>query len=177
MKKEKVIMGYKTFSSKYNEPKKMEELKNVGEIKSGREFYLILKNETDPIQSIAYSSSFDEDIEMKIEQIIHIQCIGTNSSYCNTGDDRINYIATDLSQDAIIRFRSINIKDNNDGSYDIRYSFESIGKYMIFIICNGRLLGMSPYFVNVVAKVKLKADITCSGFIIFSKKSSEMGVA
>jgi len=158
------------------EPKRIEELKNIGEIKSGREFYLILKNVTDPIQSIAYSSSFDEDIEMKIEQTIHIQCVDTNGNYCNTGGDRITCIATDLSQDVIIKFLHMKVKDNNDGSYDIKYSFECIGKYMIFIICNGRLLGMSPYFVNVAAKVKLKVDMSRSGFVIFSKKSSEIGI-
>eukprot|EP01022_Parablepharisma_sp_SALTPOND_P022116 TRINITY_DN4439_c0_g1_i1.p1 TRINITY_DN4439_c0_g1~~TRINITY_DN4439_c0_g1_i1.p1 ORF type:complete len:1185 (+),score=97.20 TRINITY_DN4439_c0_g1_i1:1377-4931(+) len=156
-----------------SEVKQLAELKgiNIGEIKSGREFYLILQNMPDPGQSIAYSESFHKSIEPRIEQAIHIQCVDTNGNYCTSGGDRISCIATNMNDEKEVPFYKLAIKDKCDGSYEVKYEFASIGNYMVYIICNGCLLGMSPYLINVAVKARSVADIDRSGVLLIVEEN------
>jgi len=149
-------------------PQKIAELSKlcINEIKSGREFYLILQNCTDPVQSIVYSQSFTGEILPNTMQEIYIQCVDMNGNYITQGGDRIHCILTNADNAQKTEFKTYKIKDNNDGSYNIEYSLSENGSYLIYILCNGKIMSDTSYLIRVYGKTVIKPDIEKCGLLI-----------
>ncbi len=155
-------------------PKKMPMLEKaqVVEIKSGREFYLILQNAADPSQSVARSTSFEHEVEPLCPQRVLVQTLDSTGIYCTTGGDRLALVATDMLNTHMVELTGVKIADGHDGSYEVLYALPAAGKYLVYIICNGMPLGLSPYMVTAAAKEKLPPDPQKCALVVRSKEEA-----